>query len=155
MPKDLFRILFRSVLASKISQAELDKAWTLTMVQDIHHSLYLTYCEVKDLSMKTMGVLVMGQHEQYMYKLINEYLRPFLLKYHTEFFENVSWEGRVTTSKPKKASHDTIQEYEKEFRVLRHRVMVEFQDEIVKAEIEGNKYRDKELSKERKKRKKD
>lgn len=87
-----------------------------TSCQDVHHSLYCTYVDIKNVVMRIYSE---SRYDAYQADNWNgmccELFRPFLLRWHGVLFENVEYSGKDYTSRARvDVSEDDCNTYIKE-----------------------------------------
>lgn len=118
----------RNKLAMSVLRTNVDdireSRWTDTMCQDIHHSVYCTYCDVKSISYD-MCMMYPGDVSDSSLELV-QFLRSFLVEWHGSFFVNAEYNGKSYISKPKESMiFGVTSDYRSAFLDFQHK-FVEF-----------------------------
>ena len=82
-----------------------------TLCQDVQHSLYCSYSEIKELHKEYIGSVHTDIGELVLMYLISQVLRPFCAKWHNAFFRNTEWQGYMAVSEPREADESEINAY--------------------------------------------
>lgn len=94
--KEIFLIIDQSILNTNFSDLK-EIEWDTTMCQDIHHSLYSTYTDLKNETY-IHSLIYPSTDIDYMTFIITNYLRPFCIRWHSSFFRNTSYSGKQANS---------------------------------------------------------
>lgn len=132
-PKQILNEISVSILVADISSFDNNNAPDATTCQDIIHSIYKTYSNLKSISVSIdkdcVGIALL--------RYIASDIRPFQLKWHSKFFRNRSFRGNVVTTTPiDNVPTETRVHFLESFRILQDKTRL-FVKEINKEYQKG------------------